>query len=102
MKTFNLSEATIFPDLNKKEAQDLELSRDALQLNTLKYKHFRAALKFPEQDQMHQLMLSMTNLSEDDIGELTPNDAAGISGIVFDAMKKYMELGQEIVKGMEG
>lgn len=101
MSIFTLSEATIFPELNKKEGKEHNHERELLTLTTLKYKHFRSALKFPEQDQMHHLMLAMTNLSEDDLGELTPSDAAGISAIIFQAMKKYMELGQQIIKGME-
>jgi hypothetical protein len=47
------------------------------------------------------LMLAMTGLTEDDIGELTPSDAAEISHLIFQSMKKYMELGQQILRGME-
>lgn len=101
MTIFTLSEPTIFPDLNKKETKEPSHAREILQLDTLKYKHFRSALKFPEQEQMHQLMLSMTNLSEDDVGELTPHDAAGISAVIFQSMKKYMQLGKQIIKDIE-
>lgn len=101
MTTFNLSEPTIFTDLNKKEGIDLESTRNELTLKSLKYKHFRSVLNYPEEDQMHQLMLAMTGLSDNDIGELTPNDAAEISHIIFDSMKKYMELGQKILKNVE-
>lgn len=98
---FNLSEPTVFPDLNKNENQAPDFSRNELTINALKYKHFRAVIKYPEADQMHQLMLVMTGLSEDDMGELTPTDAAGISQIIFQSMKKYMELGQQIIKGFD-
>jgi hypothetical protein len=101
MSIFNLSEGTVFPDLNKKEGKDAEHERDLLQLTTLKYKHFRKALTYPEQDQMHHLMIAMTNLSEDDLGELSPKDAAGISAMIFQAMKEYMKLGKQIVEGMQ-
>jgi hypothetical protein len=99
MTTFTLSEATIFPDLNAKESQAASHERTSIPLISLKYKHFRSVLQYPEVDQMHHLMLAVTNLSEDDMGELSPNDAAEISRIIFQSMKKYMELGQTIMKG---
>lgn len=101
MTTFRLSEPTVFPGLNKIENQEPDYARSEIGLNSLKYKHFRAVLKYPEEDQMHQLMLAITGLCEDDIGELTPADAAEISHIIFKSMKKYMELGQQILKGMD-
>lgn len=94
----NLSEPTVFPNLNQSEGKEPNTVRTTLQLNTLKYKHFRAVLSYPEEEQMHRLMLSMTGLTEDDIGELTPNDAAEISQIIFQSVKKYMELAQQILK----
>jgi hypothetical protein len=101
MNAFTLSEPTVFPDFNKKSGRDAAYAVTELQLHSLKYKHFREIAKFPEEDQMHRLMLSMTGLTEEDIGELTPNDAAGISQIIFESMKKYFELGQKIIRGME-
>ena len=99
MSTFTLSEATVFADLNAKENQPATHARTTIPLISLKYKHFRSVLQYPEVDQMHHLMLAVTNLSEDDMGELSPNDAAEISRIIFQSMKKYMELGQTIMKG---
>lgn len=101
MTLFNLTEPTVFADLNKKEGKEMEFVRNELTLKGLKYKHFRSILSYPEEDQMHQLMLSITGLSDNDVGELTPNDAAEISHIIFDSMKKYMELGQKIMKNVE-
>lgn len=101
MTTFTLSEPTVFADLNKAEGKEANHERSEISINTLKYKHFRSVVQYPEADQMHHLMRIMTNLSEDDIGELTPNDAAGISHLIFDAMKEYMKLGQHIMKGIE-
>jgi hypothetical protein len=98
-KTYNLSEPSIFPDLNKKENQPADHTRAAIELISLKYKHFRSVLQYPEMDQMHHLMIAITGLSEDDLGELCPDDAAEISRIIFQSMKKYMELGQTIMKG---
>jgi hypothetical protein len=99
MTNFTLSEPTIFPDLNKQEGLGMDHARQELVLTPLKYKHFRSVMQYPEIDQMHHLMLAITHLTEDDIGELTPNDAAEISRIIFQSMKKYMELGQTIMKG---
>jgi len=101
MTIFNLGEDTVFTDLNKKESKENNFSRNELVLKSLKYKHFRSMLSYPEEDQMHQLMMAITGLSDDDLGELTPNDAAEISTIIFDSMKKYMELGQKILKNVE-
>lgn len=101
MTVFNLSEPTVFVDLNQKEGKEPSFSRDTITLNTLKYKHFRSVLSHPEEDQMHQLMLSITGLSDNDLGELTPNDAAEVSHLVFNSMKKYLELGQKIIKNVE-
>lgn len=99
MQNFTLSEPTIFPDYNKKQGKEESFALTEISLSTLKYKHFREVIKYPEEDQMHRLMLAMTSLSEDDLGELTPNDAAGISQIIFKSMRKYFELGQKILKG---
>lgn len=101
MNAFTLSEPTLFPDFNQKNGNPSDFTVTELPLQALKYKHFREIAKFPEEDQMHRLMLSMTGLTENDIGELTPNDAAGISQIIFESMKKYFELGQKIIKGLE-
>lgn len=99
-KKFNLSEPTIFPDLNKQENNGNDFARRELDLKSLKYKHFRAVLEKPEEQQMHYLMLEMTGLSEDDAGELTPNDAAELYKLIFESMKGYMELGQTIMSGI--
>ena len=101
-KTFQLSEPTVFPDLNKKEEKDPNYERDTLALKSLKYKHFREILKYPEEDQMHYLMKYLTGLSEVDVGELTPDDAAELSSMVFESMQKYIQLGQKILKGLDG
>ncbi len=100
-KTIHLSEPTIFPDLNKHDGEDAKHERQELKLNSLKYKHFRAVMQQPAEDQMHHLMKALTGLSEKDIGELSPVDAAEISGLIFDSMKQYMELGKKIAKGIQ-
>lgn len=99
--TLKLEEPTAFPDLNAAEGKEPGFERDALNLSSLKYKHFRAVAVKPEEDQMHYLMMQMTGLSDDDLGELLPSDAAKLSELVFDSMKEYMQLGQKIVKNME-
>lgn len=99
-KTITLQEATAFPDLNRAESKEANFERTELAINSLKYKNFRSVMQYPEQDQMHHLMMALTGLSENDIGELTPHDAAQLSGIVFDAMKEYMELGRRVAKNL--
>jgi hypothetical protein len=99
--TIQLDEPTVFLDLNKKEGVAADFERSELKLNSLKYKHFRAVLQYPEADQMHHLMLAMTGLSENDLGELSPATAAEISGLVFESMKEYLKLGQKIIKNIE-
>lgn len=101
LTTLKLQEATAFPDLNAAEGKDVGFERDSLSLTSLKYKHFRAVAQKPDEDQMHYLMMQMTGLSDDDLGELLPGDAAKLSELVFDSMKEYMQLGQKIVKNME-
>lgn len=101
MKIFKLSEPTAFPDLNKKSGAALDFETSELPLQTLKYKHFRQVMQFPEQDQMHHLMMIITGLTEDDLGELTPDDTAEISGYVYDSMRKYLQLGKRIMSSMD-
>lgn len=47
----NLSEPTVFPDLNSKESKNTDFPRETLHIEKLKYKHIRAALKYQEVDQ---------------------------------------------------
>lgn len=101
IQSIQLEEPTIFLDLNKKENQPDDFARTELTLAPLKYKHFRSVVQYPEADQMHHLMLAMTGLSEDDLGELSPASAAEVSGLVFDSMKEYLKLGQKIIKNIE-
>lgn len=101
MTIFQLTEPTIFPDFNKQSGKEPHDVVTEIQLISLKYKHFREVIKFPEEEQMHRLMLVVTGLSDNDIGELTPDDAAGISQFIFESMKKYFELGQKIINGTE-
>ncbi len=98
--TLKLTEPTVFNDLNKTKNRPPESETTELPLITLKYKHFRDVLKYPERDQMHHLMLMMTGLSENDLGELNADDAAEVSKLIFSAMKKYMDLGKQIVQSM--
>lgn len=98
MNIIKLHEPTIFPDYNKKHElpEDHELTE--IKLKSLKYKHFRAMLSIPEAEQMHQLMMLIADLSEDDIGELTPQDAAAISGQIYESLGSYIQLGKKLVK----
>ena|SRR5690242_8304094 len=87
----NLSEPTVFPDLNSKESKHSDFPRETLSIEKLKYKHIRAALKYQEADQMHHLMMMLTGLNDNDIGELAPEDAAKISLMLHESLMKYTQ-----------
>ena len=79
MSTFELSEPTVFPDLNKREGKETNYQRSHIELTSLKYKHFRSAL-----------VPGRSNASFDDgrpvyrkmTGELSPSDAS-ISHMIY-------------------
>jgi hypothetical protein len=98
MMRITLSEPTVFPDLNSKESKGFDFSRDMLDIEKLKYKHIRSALKFPEIDQMHHLMMMLTGLNENDIGELAPEDAARISFMLHESLMKYNQFNPTLNK----
>lgn len=85
----NLTEPTVFPELNKKESKEINFARETIQLTPLKYKHIREALKYPVPDQMHQLMIMLTGLNESDIGELSPEDAAKLTISLHDSLQRF-------------
>jgi hypothetical protein len=95
--TIKLTEQIVFSDLNKKEGKNNDFARDAITIETLKYKHIRAALKYPESDQMHQLMIMLTGLSENDVGELLPEDAARIGILLHQELNKFNEISQNML-----
>lgn len=92
MLTIKLSEPTVFTDLNQNEGLASDFARDSITIEKLKYKHIRAALQHPESDQMHHLMLITTGLSEQDVGELTPEDAAHIGLFLHQELSKFNNL----------
>lgn len=92
MTTIKLSEPTVFNDLNKNEGLAPDFARDSITIEKLKYKHIRAALQHPEADQMHYLMILTTGLSENDAGELTPEDAAQIGLFLHQELNKFNNL----------
>lgn len=89
MQVINLSEPTIFQELNKQEEKNLDYGRETIKVEKLKYKHIRAALKYPEIDQMHHLMMMVTGLNESDLGELLPEDAAKLTSILYSSLMKF-------------
>jgi hypothetical protein len=87
--SLNLSEPTVFSDLNKLENKTADFSREVINIERLKYKHIRSVLKFPEIDQMHHLMMIVTGLNENDIGEMLPEDAAKLTLMLHESLKKF-------------
>jgi hypothetical protein len=92
----NLSQETVFPDLNKSENREPTYARNAINISVLKYKNFREMQKLKEEDQMHYAIKALTGLTDRDVGELYADDAAELTGIVYGFMRKYVELGKKI------
>jgi hypothetical protein len=95
--TIKLTEQTIFPELNRKEGKNEDYARDFISIESLRYKHIRAALKYPDQEQLHQLMMMLTGLSEVDVGELLPQDAAKVGSFLQQEISKFNQLSQDIL-----
>lgn len=57
----------------------------------------RAALQYPEPDQMHQLMIMLTGLSEADVGEFLPEDAAKIGLFLHQELNKFNQASQKML-----
>ena len=89
MDTITLSEPTIFPELNKQESLASDFARVTLNVSKMKYKHIRSALKFPEIDQIHHLMMMLTGLHENDLGELAPKDAAKLTFLLQESLLAF-------------
>ncbi|ALB24209.1 hypothetical protein Psal006b_00137 [Piscirickettsia salmonis] len=98
MKSITLTEETVFPSLNIKEGKAEDFQRKELQLSALKYKHFRSSLGYPEEEQMHHMMMMVSKLTEDELGELSTDDTAEISEYIFNAIEKYVRLGQRVTQ----
>jgi predicted lactoylglutathione lyase len=94
--TVKLSHPTIFPDLNKTEGKDENFARDTVNVMRLKFKHFRHLKNMSDENQMAELMLKLTGLSEDDVDELYAEDAAEITTVIFSFMEKYIQLAKKM------
>lgn len=67
MNKLKLSVEIIFPDLNKAKCKDQFYAKDESKLQSLKYKYLRDIQKFPERDQVHRLMLKVTDFRGRDL-----------------------------------
>lgn len=92
----NLTHETIFPDLNKVEGKDEQFARSQLNIFPLKYKHIKSMVNLKEEEQMHSIMKTLTGLSDKDLDELHVEDIAELTGIIYEFMKKYVELSKKV------
>jgi len=100
-KVLKLVNETIFPDLNKFKSLDISTITTELPLNGLKYKHLREMEKMKPEKHMVYIMTVLSGLTEQDLDELSSDDAAELIGMVHKLIKKHVELGKSFL-GMIG
>lgn len=100
-KTLKLINGTIFPNLNRSKGLDANHVTTELLLNELKYKHLRAMYTMKPEQHMSYIMTVLTGLIEQDLDEMSSDDAAELIGIVHKIIEKHVELGKNFL-GMLG
>ena len=100
-KMLKLVNETIFPDLNRSQGLDAKYVTQELPLNELKYKNLRAMQPMKPEQHMNYIMMVLTGLTEQDLDELSSDDAAELIGIVHNILEKHVELGKSFL-GMLG
>ncbi len=93
-----LSYPTVLPDLNQKEEMASDFARDVIKVERLKYKHFRHMQSLKEDEQMEYALGTLTGLSDKDLDELYAEDAAEITGVIYDFMSKYLLLARKMIE----
>lgn len=91
-----LSQLTIFPDLNKKENKAADFARDYVQIERMRYGHIKEMQAISPEQQTHWAIKKLTGLSDQDIDQLFAEDAAEITKIIFGFIEKYFMLAQKI------
>ncbi len=92
-----LSEPTVFSDLNQKEGKPTDFARDAIEVQRLKFKHFREMQGLKEEEQMQYALKTLTGLSTADLDELYAEDAAEITTVIYGFMSKYLTLAKKMM-----
>ncbi len=93
----NLTEPTVFPDLNQAEGKDPNYAREIIAVSRLKFKHFKQMQKLNESEQMQHAISALTGLSENDVDELFAEDAAEITKVIYGFMRKYLDLAKTMM-----
>ena len=99
-----LSNPTVFPDLNKKENLEPNFARSSVNVERMRYGHIKAMQTISPEQQTQWAMKALTGLSENDIDQLFAEDAAEITQTIFGFIEKYFTLAKKIWNnpGMEG
>lgn len=92
-----LSAPTAFPDLNKKEGKEHHATRDEIDVNRLKFKHFKKLAEIKPDEQMVYAITELTGLSSDDIDELYAEDAGAITKVIIGFMKGFMDIAKDMM-----
>jgi len=96
-ETYLLQEKTIFPDLNRKEGKPSDYLHESVKIFPLKHKNLRKMQSLADADQMHYALMTITGLSDHDIGELSAQDSVILTQKIYQTyLKKFIELGKEM------
>lgn len=101
-KVLKLVNGTVFPELNRSKGLDATYVTKELPLNELKYKNLRAMQTMKPEQHMNYIMMILTGLSEQDLDELSSDDAAELIGMVHKLIEKHVELGKIFLGMLEG
>lgn len=99
-KVLKLVSGTIFPDLNRSQCLDATYVTKELPLNELKYKNLKEMQIMKPEQHMGYIMTVLTGLTEQDLDELSSDDAAELIGIVHIIIEKHVALGKNFLDMM--
>ncbi len=100
-KILKLINGEVFPDLNKIKGLDATYVTKELLLNELKYKNLKEMQKMKPEQHITYIMMVLTGLTEQDLDELSSDDAAELMDIVHKLIAKHVELWKSFL-GMIG
>jgi hypothetical protein len=96
-KVLKLVNGAIFPDLNRSKGLDVNCVTTELPLNELKYKHLKEMQTLNLQQQMSYIIMVLTGLTEQDLDEISSDDAAELIGIVHKLLERHITLGKHFL-----
>jgi len=92
----HLTQATVFPDLNKKEEKEDSFARDFVEVERMRYGHIKEMQAISPEQQTHWAIKKLTGLSDNDIDQLFAEDAAEITKTIFGFIEKYFMLAKKV------